>query len=241
MSGDPGAPQKADNDLVLSFLRVRRAIGLLGGSLPFTLLLGAVLTRTGFLPSMSAYFYIPLREIFTGTLCANAVFFWSYQGYAPRPGEWLSDRLATRIAAISAATIALAPMLPPDGACHAASQCLFGSAPVGLVHFAAATVHFGTLAVISLVLFTRGDSRMAEKRASNRVYRACGWTIVAALAGLGALSFGPLPLRDALAPVRPVYLLEALATVAFAVSWLVKGDTLRPLVRAMAEEPLRQP
>ena len=43
------------------------------------------------------------------------------------------------------------------------------------------------------------------------------------------------PLEDVaarLAPLRPVFWLETVATFAFAVSWLVKGDALRPVVRA---------
>ncbi|NPB31586.1 hypothetical protein G7L58_23860, partial [Shigella sonnei] len=71
-----GAQQRADNDLVLSFLRVRRAIGLLGFFLPAALIVWGIVFGHGILPSISASYYSPMREIFVGTLCANAVFLW---------------------------------------------------------------------------------------------------------------------------------------------------------------------
>lgn len=231
---ESGAQQKAGNSLVQPYDAARRTIGIVGGSLPLTLLIGGLILGLGVRPSLSAYFYTPLREVFVGTLCANAAFFWTYNGYDRKPGEWLSDRLATRIAALSAIGIALAPMLPGDaGSCVSLSQCLLGDGPAGAVHLVAAAVHFVMLALICLVVFTRGNSDTAEKRASNRVYRVGGWTILGVVAALAVLSFGPRPLRDALAPLRPVFWLETLAVVAFAASWLVKGDSLRPLIRAM--------
>ena len=75
-----------------------------------------------------------------------------------------------------------------------------------------------------------------EKAASNRIYRVCGWTIVGSMAAIGLLMVAPDPLQARLVPLRPVFWLETLATVAFAMSWLVKGDALRPVVRAMAPD-----
>lgn len=186
----------------------RRAIGLVGGSLPLTLALGGVATGIGLLPSMSAYYYTPLREVFTGTLMVNAALFVLYRG---GPG----GRCATVIAGLTAAAIALVPMAPADGICVAISQCVMGIGPASAVHFAAAALHFAVLASISLWLFARTGRR--------GVHRTCGWIIVACLAGLAALSFGPRGMRDGLSFLRPVYGLEALATFAFAASWLIKA------------------
>lgn len=68
-----GAAQKADNDLVLSFLSVRRAIGCLGYFLPLALIAYGLSLGDGILTSISAYYYTPMREVFVGTLCAIAV------------------------------------------------------------------------------------------------------------------------------------------------------------------------
>lgn len=226
-----GALQRADNDLVLSFLRVRRAIGLLGFFLPAALVAYAATLGGTLLPTMSDYHYTPMREIFVGTLSANAVFLWSYEGYRPRPGEVLSDRMAARTASLGALAVALAPTLPEAPAICTLSQCLLGDRAAALIHLAGATAFFGALAAFCLILFVRGTEDGREKRGSNRIYRVCGWTIVACLAAIAAIFVVP-GAAARLAPLRPVFWLETVATFAFAVSWLVKGDALRPVVRA---------
>lgn len=227
------ARQKAQNDLVLSYLAVRRAIGLLGFFLPVALALyGLVLG--GLLPSMSAYFYSPMREIFVGTLCAQAVFLWSYEGYR-EPGRLLTDRLVARIAALSAALIGFAPSRPdgplPDGSCTLL-QCMLGPGASANLHVLAVLGFFGALTVFCLVLFQRGTDDSPEGRAARRLYRICGWTIIAAIAAIGLLLFTGLDER--LAALRPVFWLEAVACFAFATSWTVKGRFLRPVLRMMA-------
>ena len=112
--GASRARQAAQNDLVLSFLSVRRAIGALGFFLPVALALYGLIAGD-LRASMSAYFYSPMREIFVGTLCAQAVFLWSYEGYRD-PGRMITDKLVARIASVAAALIALAPTNPPGGA-----------------------------------------------------------------------------------------------------------------------------
>ena len=227
-----GAIQRADNDLVLSFLRVRRAIGLLGFFLPAALIAYGLAFGGGILPSMSDYYYSPMREIFVGTLCAIAVFLWSYEGYRPRPGEWLSDLTAARTGSVGALAVAWAPTLPDAPATCTISQCLLGDHTASVIHFAGAFAFFGALAAFCLVLFVRGPEEDAEKRASNRIYRLCGWTIVTCIAAIALVFFGPPQIGQPLAALDAVFWLETLATVAFAVSWLVKGDALRPVASA---------
>lgn len=223
-----GAVQRADNDLVLSFLRVRRAIGLLGFFLPAALVAYSIGFGTGLMPTISDYYYSPMREIFVGTLSAIAVFLWSYEGYRPRPGEWLSDLMAARAASVGALAVALSPTLPDAPVLCTLSQCLLGDRAASLLHLAGAFVFFGALAAFCLVLFVRGNGADPGKRAANRLYRACGWTIMAALAGIAALYLAPDHVAAPLTPLRPVFWLETLATLAFALSWLVKGDALTP-------------
>lgn len=227
----PGAAQRAENDLVLSFLRVRRAIGILGYFLPVALLVYAATLAGELRPTMSDYYYSPMREIFVGTLSATAVFLWSYEGYRPLPGEWISDRMTGRAASVGALAIALAPTLPVAPVVCTLSQCVLGDRLAASLHFAGAGLFFGALAVFSLVLFTRGDLEAPEKRASNKVHRSCGWTIIAALVLMAALKITGAPAW--LASVQPIFWLEMLASFSFATSWMVKGDSLRPVVRAV--------
>lgn len=136
LDGDPGGRvERAENDLVLSFLRVRRAIGLLGYFLPPALLAYSLIWGDGLLPSISAYYYSPMREVFVGILSAIAVFLWSYEGYRPRPGEWLSDLMAGRAASLGALAVALIPTAPGQPVACTLSQCVLGFPLASTVHW----------------------------------------------------------------------------------------------------------
>ena len=235
LDGDPGGRvERAENDLVLSFLRVRRAIGLLGYFLPPALLIYSLVWGEGLLPSISAYYYSPMREVFVGTLSAIAVFLWSYEGYRPRPGEWLSDLMAGRAASLGALAVALIPTAPDVPVACTLSQCVLGFSLSGTLHWLGAALFFGALALFCLVLFVRGAHPDAEKAASNGIYRACGWIILGALALIALILLSPGAVKTQLAPLRPVFWLETIATFAFATSWMVKGDAMKPVVRALA-------
>lgn len=242
-----GNRQKAMNDLVVPYRSVRRSIGALGLFLPVALTVYGLFSADGILDSMSAYFYSPMREVFVGTLCALAVFLWTYEGYRANPGEWLSDRSAARAASLGAAGIALLPT-SPDPVFEAAAapvvesepvtctlmQCLLGEGVASTLHFLAAGLFFGSMAVFCLFLFTRGDDSDPEKRAANRIYRLCGWVIVIALVLIAILQFTGL--RQVLGAIRPVFWLEVFASIAIATSWMIKGDTLQPLARMMVPQ-----
>ena len=242
LDGDPeGRVERAENDLVLSFLRVRRAIGLLGYFLPPALLAYSLIWGDGLLPSISAYYYSPMREVFVGTLSAIAVFLWSYEGYRPRPGEWLSDLMAGRAASLGALAVALIPTAPGQPVACTLSQCVLGFSAASTLHWLGAALFFGALALFCLVLFVRGAHPDPEKTASNRIYRACGWIILAALALIGLILLSPEPVKTQLTPLRPVFWLETIATFAFATSWMVKGDAMKPVVRALAHAETGRP
>ncbi|WEF24023.1 hypothetical protein [Paracoccus sp. S3-43] len=236
MADDHGIRQKSHNDLVLSFLAVRRAIGALGFFLPLALLAYGLAVGE-LLPSISSAYYSPMREVFVGSLIAQAVFLWSYEGFRPDAGDLVTDKGTARVAAVAIALVALSPtckdgcVLPDEAACTLL-QCLLKPPLASLVHLVAAAVFFGALAVYCLVLFTKGAVDGAEKDASNRIYRICGWMIVASIGLIGVLF--ATGLDDRLAGLRPVFWLETVATFAFATSWMVKGDALRPLVRGVA-------
>ena len=238
--------QQDHNALVLSFLAVRRAIGILGFFLPLALWLWSVTQPViGILPTMSDYFYTPVGVVFVGTLTATAVFLWSYEGYRKLQDEMISDLLLARVASLGALGTAWVPTTPPypigqcPGADTAPVVCTFAQqlltpAAASMVHLVCAAAFFGALALFCLVQFTRGPEDSAEKRASNRIYRICGWTIVGALAGIGAIKF-IFPDDSAINDLSPVFWLEVVACLAFATSWAVKGDALRPLVRMAAK------
>jgi hypothetical protein len=209
-------PQSAASDsLVLSYLGLRKAIGLIGMTLPFVLAFGKMLFESpGLQNSVSAYYYTVMRDIFVGSMCAMAMFFMSYRGYGRQ------DALAGKLACVFALGIALFPVAPMGSE-------IAREKTVGAVHLLCAASFFLTLAYFSLVLFRKTSPAMAptpRKLQRNAVYTACGYTILACLALV--VVFHLLPQDTALRGLDPVFWLEALAIVAFGLSWLTKGEAI---------------
>ena len=70
------------NDLVVSYLALRRLIGILGIGLPIAILLYFRFSHAQDLEaSISAYYHTTFRDIFVGVLCAVGVFMIAYKGY----------------------------------------------------------------------------------------------------------------------------------------------------------------
>ena len=204
-----------DNDsLVISYLNLRKAIGIIGIALPFVLVVGKwLLDRPGIQSSISAYYHTVMPDVFVGILCAIGVFLFSYRGYGRR------DNVAGTLAGIFAIGVALFPTSRVEGA--------VARDTIGLLHLVFAALFFLTLAYFSLVLFRKTDPRSpptSRKKQRNVVYTVCGYGILACLAGIAGVSLFPAdaPIRD----LDPVFWLEAAAVVAFGVSWLTKGEAI---------------
>jgi hypothetical protein len=198
--------------LALSYLGIRRAIGVIGTSLPFVLLIGAwALDGVGVQGSISDYYYTVMRNVFVGSMVANGVFFLSYR-YAK------VDTAVATLIGVAAIGVALFPTTPVSPSA--------GEIAVGTVHFVSATVFFLALAGYSFFIFTKSDPSKPmtpEKRKRNVVYRVSGILIVVCLVLIALINLLPTgPIDD----LQPVFWLETVASVAFGVSWLVKGETL---------------
>jgi len=103
-------------DLVLSYTRVRTALGILGMSLPLILVLGGLLDQprvdaaTGEIePTISDFYHTTYRDIFVGTLCAIGVFLISYRGYGRDKGDWINDDWLATTAGVGAFGVAFFP------------------------------------------------------------------------------------------------------------------------------------
>jgi hypothetical protein len=233
-----GKSQEADNTLVESYRSVRRALGLLGLTLPPLLLVVAALTEEVTQPSISAYYYGAAGNIFVGTLCAMAVFLWSYVGYQD-DGQFPSDKLVSRLAAASALVVAFVPTgkIPAaDTSTCTFLECLvLRATPFNptYVHLVAAGVFFALLAVFCLVNFRRtgGLAISAEKGRKNRAFLICGLIILACLALLAWRGYlyetSDQDAKTALGQTQTVFILESIAVWAFAFAWLVKGEAFK--------------
>lgn len=204
-----------DACLVISYLTLRKAVGIIGTALPFVLVAGKWLLQGGGIqPSISAYYYTSMRDVFVGSLCATGVFLLSYRGYDR------VDDLAGDLACLFAVGLALFPTAPAVGGSAAQTA-------VGYVHLTLSSAYFLTLAYFSLAQFTKTDPARpmtARKKQRNIVYRVCGYTMLASI-GLIVIYFAFLR-HSGLQALDPVFWLESAAVAAFGVSWLTKGEAI---------------
>jgi hypothetical protein len=206
--------------VVMSYLLMRRVIGMIAVLLPFALILVNWAIGHGTQPSLSGYYYTPMRNIFIGTLCAIGVFLISYNGYD------LADRLVTDFAGLGAILVALFPTTP--GHLPTAQQVL-----VGDFHLGFACADFALLAIMAfrfakreptppgLTLWERvkyafgftGPGTSTRPPWATVVYRVSGAVILICL----ILAF---PLSSV---AYSLLVLETIILVSFGLSWFVKG------------------
>ncbi len=207
---------------LISAKTLRRTIGILGFLLPFILIVGAAIFQGCQLVqnSISAYYHTDMRNFFVGALCSIALCLFAYRGYSP------IDNWTGNMASLFTLGVAFFPTSVGDPF----TGCLPKGIDLGIIsdfHFISATFLFGLLAFFCLVLFTKHSPNPTNRKLiRNRIFRFCGYIIVFCIV-LIALYF--LILRKQfpdLALLRPVFFLEAIALIAFSVSWLTKGEAI---------------
>lgn len=217
--------QPAD-DLVISYLSLRRSVGLLGICLPVVLITGSFTVGhcRQFQPSISHYYYTIMGSYFVGTLCAVSLFLFSYKGYDR------IDRATALVAAVSALVVAFCPT-GTDAASHCTYIVIPDALPLNNLHYSAAAILFGSFAFFSLFLFTKSShpkmAQTKQKKERNGVYRLCGTIILVCIIVIAIIRFIE-GLETEMAAYRPILVLESLALTAFGISWLVKGEAILP-------------
>ena len=208
---------KDNNRLIISYLVLRKAIGFLGLTLPFLLAAGGfLLHKVAIQTSISSYYLTDMRDYFVGILCAIAVFLISYKGYE-RKDDYAGDLAG--LFAIGVALIPTAPDIDPTD-----TETIIGN-----MHLLFATGFFCTLAYFSLFLFTKTNPNVpktVQKKKRDIVYQVCGFVMLFAIALMGILATFPSTLTPFVVSIKPVFWLEAIAIVAFGISWLTKGEAI---------------
>jgi len=201
--------------LVLSYLGLRKAVGIIGVALPFVLAIGKLLLQgPGIQDSISGYYYTVMRNVFVGSLCAIGVFLMSCRGY-----DW-KDEIAANLACVFAIGVALFPTTPYLAATSRDEL-------IGKLHLSFAALLFLTFAYFSLALFTKtapDKTPTPRKLQRNIVYRVCGYTILTCILLIVVVALTSV--RYLVGRLTPVFWLESAAIVAFGVSWLTKGETI---------------
>lgn len=222
-------PERESVATVLSYLAMRRLLGFVGILMPIVLLLyssidkGSMSASLEVYSSISAYYYheSPLNGFFVGSMCAIGIFLVSYRGHETKCNGFLNDNVVTSIAGIAALGVAIFPTYPLPGKCSV-DPCfttLFAS-----LHYISAVVFLVALALMSAFCFSRGGSEV-----DKIIYRVCGYIIFAMIllvliiCGFFYLSGN----RDSFISSFPIFWPEAVAVLAFGISWLTKGHWLR--------------
>jgi hypothetical protein len=212
-----------ERNMLVSFLTIRKAVGILGIALPVVLVAGTKLIDCCPIIkySVSGYYYSVMGNYLTGTLCAVGLFLFTYKGNH----HW--EQPLTNISAVFAVLTALFPTNSSHlyGDCNII--CKPDSAISNTVHYLAAALFFVILAGISIWIFPMldpGKSFTKQKRQRNKIYKTCGWIMIGSLIFIPALQIDAV--NNAVGRYKPEFWLESITLWAFGFSWLVKGGTI---------------
>jgi hypothetical protein len=210
-----------NKSLIISYLTMRRLIGILGIALPVILVAGGlILDGTDIQGSISGYYYTNMRDFFVGLLCGVSLFLISYKGY-----EKIDDLMGTLSGVFALGTMVF-PTSMFSGKVVRVGLFLINDNISEYIHLTFGALFFLSLSFNSIVLFTRrGPGALSkEKKRRNIIFRTCGTVMVLAIACITIYMFF---LRDTvIAKFNPVLILESIALFAFGISWLIKGNTL---------------
>ncbi len=220
-----------NKDILYSYYRIRKIIGLLGLLLPIL-----VFAFHGeLLSSISHYYYSKSAVFFIAILFAFGLFLISYKGYEKdNDTEILSDNLITNIGGIAALLIVLLPTtcIGSNSAeltnmCQSQNYPLFGhdNAIIRIIHLLSAGVFLFIMGYMSIFRFTKGKLT-DEKKIKNIIYQICG---IAVWISIGILAVESI-LQNFHFTEYDVFIFETVSVVAFGIAWLVKGEAIKDLI-----------
>ncbi len=227
------------DEIVRNFYRIRQALGLLGLTLPFLLILGGLLSLGKVEPSISDYYHTILRDVFVGVMFAIAIFLICYTGHR-RGEEKISDDWVTTVAGVAALGVAV---FPNEGriagdTLASVTQSVLGRHGAAIAHYTSAVVFLSAVGYMAFFRFAR-----TAKPTRRRIYRACGALIwVATVLVIVASWFkvkGPAVPQAIVNDWLLVLWFEALGVWAFSIAWLVKGQVDKSLLETLRLKPRR--
>lgn len=199
-------------DMTISFMTMRKIVGILGVSLgPLAILFGVLLGTGEIEKNFSSYYLTNVRDLLVGVLFFTGSFLIAYKGYDKH------DNITTTIAGISAIGVGIFPIEAtiPNNLFNL--NTFWASA----LHLLTAIVFFVSLAYMSYFRFTKTDQKSLskEKKMRNLIYKICSITIVL------SLIFGGIHMFFDFFDGGPIFvnLLQNLMLISFGVSWFIKG------------------
>ncbi len=213
----------SDKDMIISYMRLRQLIGVLGIVLPFVCIAGGVfIAGERVQESISIYYYTNMRDFFIGAMGGLSLFLFTYKGYCK------VDDLVTTACAIMGLGLTVFPCMSAPGVELPVGIFMINESTSEIIHSTFAGLFFFLLAMNSIFLFTRSDLQkhefLPEKKNRNSVYRACGIIIICSLALLGLIIWikGKTYVRAHRIPL----FFEIIMLISFSISWLIKGGVI---------------
>ncbi len=227
---------------VKSYMNVRFFVGLIGLLLPLSLSFFITWTTGRWWhieDSFSAFYYTGSRDIFVGSLCAVGVFLFSYK-LSDRNADGVPTRESrvSTLGGLGALVLAIFPTSRPPSVDAALTplQARFGEGTVSNIHFIGAAVFIVSLMLVAIE-FARAEGPDSPRPLDQNVdheaqmarRRLMWWVhIGAATAIFCAGAFYIIYSRTNPDFRYTLYITEFVTSVAFGVSWLVKGaETFR--------------
>ncbi len=231
--------EQDQQEIVISYLTLRKLLGLLGMVLPLIMMGGTVCMHCHLQGSISAYYYSPMRDWFVGILWAMGVFFVSYTGYKEDPHIKLTENLLTNLAGFLAVLIAL---LPTMGDAAVSQSCTTHSCPIPsfanvfgknldcqntwvyAAHLISALLFFIVLAYMLCFKFVN-ILDPSNRQKEIKFYRAMGIVMFVSIGVMlaNAIADECFKERYPLHNTAVLFFLETIALWAFGLAWLIKG------------------
>lgn len=210
-------------DMIISYSTLRKLIGYGGILLPFICMGGAALIGGKCIQeSVSMYYYSNMRDFFIGVMAVVSLFLMTYKGYC-----WVDDMVTTS-SGLMGLLLALFPCMLNKDATDPVGIFMLKQSTSETIHVISAALFFILLAVNSIWLFTRSNTKWKDftfrKKFRNIIYVSCGVIILVSLALLVILTIalGAAYVSEHRIPL----ILEIIMLAAFGFSWLVKGGSL---------------
>jgi len=211
-------PKSITKHITLTYVNLRVGMALLAFSLPVILILWSAFTGGEILPSISAYYHTPMRDLFVGTLVAIGVSLYLYKGFSDKENK------ALNCAGIFAVGVAFLPTCVPelagmtDQVCNQGLRCV-----VKWLHRISAFMFFIPVAYVST--FRGNDTvELIEddqiRKQYLRLYRCIGPLMI--ILPIVAAIFFVVKGSDS-----TIFFVETAAIFAFALFWLTKVKELK--------------
>ena len=221
------ALKQSNDDYIVSYLLLRQLIGILGIFLPFALIFGNhwLGNESWLQPSISHYFYSYMHFAFVGVLFILGAILISY-----REKEYkLANRVST-LAGVFAFCVAIFPTEYIDFNDDAYIITSKWEPYFKWIHFGSAFCLFACFAIFCFVIFQKSDKEVApshfdkKKLLRNRIYRLCGWGIIASIVMIAACTLYEKYNDSTTFTQYSTFIFETTALLCFGNSWLLKGS-----------------